>query len=584
MKLVQNLFLILFPCCLALSAQKIQVPVIKDGLARVVPEFEDPGKWIRQDLWVETCFDSDGDGKMDRMHVDVTRPGQTEEGIRLPVVYISSPYFAGTGPVDDTYMWDVRHELHTTPPVRRHIRPIEAENHRPVISNSHVEEWVPYGFIVVHSSAPGTGLSEGCPTVGGANEALAPKAVIDWLNGRADGYTTPDGDQKVTAYWTTGKVGMTGTSYNGTIPLAAATTGVEGLEAIIPVAPNTSYYHYYRSNGLVRHPGGWLGEDIDYLYDWIFSGNRAKYDYCNYHIRDLEMLARHDRVSGDYNDFWAGRDYLNKLGPLKAAVFMAHAFNDWNVVPEHSYRIIRELKKKGVPLKIYYHQGGHGGEPPFEMMNRWFTRFLFGVENGAEEGPVARIVREGDNRLDPTPYADYPNPDAEPVTLRMTPGATWSGGLVPAAREDISVPAARGEDIQVPGAPSPGESGIPSGEILPVTETLVDNFSFSGEMLARAEWTGHRLMYLTPVLKDSLHISGPPSISIRLSSSKPSVNLSVWLVSLPWNDKKNAAITDNIITRGWADPQNHRSLTEGEPLVPGRFYEMTFDLQPDDQV
>src|SRR5690606_38425861 len=38
------------------------------------------------------------------------------------------------------------------------------------------------------------------------------------------------------------------------------------------------------------------------------------------------------------------------------------------------------------------------------------------------------------------------------------------------------------------------------------------------------------------------------------------------------------------ITRGWADPQNHASLREGEPLVPGRFYDVTFDLQPDDQV
>ncbi|MDP6719891.1 MAG: CocE/NonD family hydrolase C-terminal non-catalytic domain-containing protein, partial [Pirellulaceae bacterium] len=61
-------------------------------------------------------------------------------------------------------------------------------------------------------------------------------------------------------------------------------------------------------------------------------------------------------------------------------------------------------------------------------------------------------------------------------------------------------------------------------------------------------------------------------------------NLSVWMVSLPWTEGNKAKITDNIITRGWADPQNYRSLTEGEPLEPGRFYEMTFDLQPDDQV
>jgi len=39
-----------------------------------------------------------------------------------------------------------------------------------------------------------------------------------------------------------------------------------------------------------------------------------------------------------------------------------------------------------------------------------------------------------------------------------------------------------------------------------------------------------------------------------------------------------------MITRGWADPQNHSSLTDGEPLVPGEFYQVTFDLQPDDEI
>ena len=56
------------------------------------------------------------------------------------------------------------------------------------------------------------------------------------------------------------------------------------------------------------------------------------------------------------------------------------------------------------------------------------------------------------------------------------------------------------------------------------------------------------------------------------------------MVSLPWSNKKNVKITENIITRGWADPQNHSSLTDSEPLVPGKFYNMTFNLQPDDQI
>ena len=52
------------------------VPVFKDGEAQIVDGFKDPDFWLRHDLWVETEFDSD-DGKLDRMHVSVTRPRQT---------------------------------------------------------------------------------------------------------------------------------------------------------------------------------------------------------------------------------------------------------------------------------------------------------------------------------------------------------------------------------------------------------------------------------------------------------------------------------------------------------------------------
>jgi X-Pro dipeptidyl-peptidase len=558
--LIRTSIALIFVLLITLSGQsqqnveKTKVPVVVDGKAQVIPAFEDHDSWIRHDLWVETEFDSDGDGKLDRMHVDVTRPSQTDtEGLKLPVIYASSPYYAGTAS-GRQWLWDVRQELNSEPPERRHAPVPKARINRPIISNSEVEAWVPRGFIVVHSSSPGTGLSEGCPTVGGDNESLAPKAVIDWLNGRAKGYTGPDSNEEVKAYWSTGKVGMTGTSYNGTLPLAAATTGVDGLEVIIPIAPNTSYYHYYRSNGLIRHPGGWLGEDIDYLYDFIHTGNPARYEWCNDHIRKGEMYENFDRVYGDYNEFWAGRDYLNDLEPLKCAVLMSHAFNDWNVVPIHSWRISKALKEKGVPVQMFYHQGSHGGGPPFDMINEWFTHYLFGAENNIQDGPKAWIVRENDDRDNPTPYADYPNPDAEDITFYLAPGAPKQGML------NLDNSESKGKEI------------------------LIDNVSFSGSALAQAEWTEHRLIYLTPELNKDIHISGVPSITIKAASSKPAVNLSVWLVSLPWQERRNARITDNLITRGWADLQNYKSLWEGEPLVPGKFYEMTFDLQPDDQV
>jgi len=90
---------------MAQDAEKIS-PIFKDGEAQIVPAFEDDNDWIVHDLWVETEFDSDGDGQMDRMHVSVTRPKQTQtEDLKLPVIYISSPYFAGVAPDVEGLFW-----------------------------------------------------------------------------------------------------------------------------------------------------------------------------------------------------------------------------------------------------------------------------------------------------------------------------------------------------------------------------------------------------------------------------------------------------------------------------------------------
>src|SRR5690606_7428345 len=204
--------------------------------------------------------------------------------------------------------------------------------------------------------------------------------------------------------------------------------------------------------------------------------------------------------------------------------------------------------------QIYYHQGGHGGPPPLTMMNRWFTRYLYGIDNGAEQDPKAWIVREGDKMDQPTAYPDYPNPEATDLVLHLVKGAPEWGGLV---------------------TQKPNKQGI---------ETLVDNYSFSGSALAQAEITRHRLLYVTPPLAKEVHISGVPKNKVRLASNKTAANLSVYLVSLPWNNGRNARITDNLINRAWADPQNHSSLTHGTPLVPGKFYDMEFELNPDDQI
>jgi X-Pro dipeptidyl-peptidase len=305
-----------------------------------------------------------------------------------------------------------------------------------------------------------------------------------------------------------------------------------------------------------------MGEDIDVLYDFINSGAPDGRKYCDCEVRDKEMLQNFDRVTGDYNAFWAGRNYREQLKNVKAATLMAHAFNDWNVMPEHSVEVYAALKKQGVPCQAYFHQGAHGGEPPHELMNRWFSRYLYGVKNDVEKDPRAWIVREGERR--PTPYPDYPNPEAAPVRLHPYKGGSGLGAL------------------STMRAPQQG------------TEMLVDDVSHTGGRLAQAGQSPHRLLYATPQLTEALHLSGTARIKIRLASSKPAANLSIWIVSLPWDEPAGQGqgrrrpgrrdVNRNLITRGWADPQNHKSLTASAPLRPGEFYELSFDLQPDDQI
>lgn len=546
-------------------------PVFENGMAQVVPAFADSAQWIRQNLWVETDFDSDGDGRNDRVHVAVTRPRQTDtEGLRVPVVYGSSPYYAGVA--RSFAFWDVRQELGEPSPPRGEMRGPRHDSTRTRISNALVREWVPRGFAVVHSDAPGTGRSQGCVTIGDTPERTAMKFVIDWLNGRAAGYTTPDGAEQVSAAaWSTGKVGMIGTSYEGTLPLAAATTGVEGLEVVVPVSANTSYYHYYRANGLVRSPGGYLGEDVDVLYDFIASGPPATRAACDRIVKGGIFAAGQDRATGDYNDFWETRELLPHLGNIRAAVLLAHGLNDFNVMPSHSVRIYEAMKAQGLPVSMYLHQGGHGGDPPDDMVNRWFTHYLYGVDNGVRNDPPVWIV-----------------------SSTAAERARASRGGVPAPVPFASFPAPGSEHVRV--YPTPGGSGIAPLALQPSRgiEAIVDDAAVSGSANAGAPRSTHRLLFATAPLTDSLRISGTGQVTVRVAVDRPAANLSVWLVTLPYDSARTgAASRAGVVTRGWADIQNHASLTRGgiydskrpgEPLVPGRYYDLTFDLEPDDQV
>lgn len=549
-------------------------PVVKDGMMQPVREFADSSQVIRQSLWVETNFDSDHDGKPDRVHVQVIRPGAAEKaGLKIPTIMLSSPYIGPTN--GDAPDWDVNQELGAPSPPRKIPAYRQFSDTMPLRTGW--TQWVSRGFAAVTVENAGTGLSTGCPTVGDSIEDLTPKFAIDWLNGRAKGYTTIDGNVEVSATsWSNGKVGMTGTSYEGTMPLAAAITGVKGLEAIIPISPNTSQYKYYRSNGLVRSPGGYLGEDVAVLYDFVHSGRvRAK---CDAIWRDGIFAQQADRQTGDYNQFWADRDQTPLVKNIHAAVLFAHGFNDWNVMPDHTIRMWDALKKINPSAKLYMSQGGHGAPPPADIQAKWWAHYLYGVNNGVDTLPRAMIVQStatapvvedarGRTRPGtpaPTFFADYPVPGSAPVEVHLVKGGSAVGSAGLAA------------------------SGVQG------TEKLIDDVSVTPAVMAMSASSPNRLIYALPALKDSIHLSGRTVVTLKLAASKPAVNLSVYLITLPYDSTHIGSAGEvGVVTRGWADPQNWKSLTgdvdytsmaKGEPLVPGRFYTMSFPLQPDDQI
>ena len=147
-----------------------------------------------------------------------------------------------------------------------------------------------------------------------------------------------------------------------------ATTGVDGLEVIIAEAGISSWYNYYRENGLVTSPGGYPGEDFDSLAELTYSRNLLAGDYIRgneSHQADLEKVkVQLDRKSGDYNQFWHDRNYLLNAHKVKAEVVFTHGSQDWNVKPLHVYQMFHALPAH-INKHLFFHNGAH------VYMNNW---------------------------------------------------------------------------------------------------------------------------------------------------------------------------------------------------------------------
>ncbi|HEX6198348.1 MAG TPA: Xaa-Pro dipeptidyl-peptidase [Jiangellaceae bacterium] len=544
--------------------------LLEDGVSAAQFSLDDA---IEESIYVETTVDSDLDGELDRVHLRLSRPGETEtEGIKVPVIFEHSPYRFGVNgaPNHDVDLDALPQETLRHPGTRSdadapgsalsHDEAVELKG-GPNLPGPLDNYWVPRGYAVVLGESIGTAFSDGCPTIGDMKETLATKAIIDWLNGRAKAWNE-DG-RPVTADWSTGDVGMVGTSYNGTLPNMVATTGVEGLRTIVPVSAISSWYDYYRANGLVRAPHSgssgrgtnfFQGEDLDVLA--IFTQGESRFDKCA-HITE-ELLENQDRETGDYSPYWHERDYLHRADGVEASVFVVHGLEDYNVMPRAFASWWEQLARYDVPRKIWLHKDGHGGPrgaTDYQLtLNRWFDHWLFGVDNGIMDEPRADVQRPDGTYVE---YADWPVPGASGVTLHLA-----------------------ASDPAEPGALS--LSGNNSG----VRQSFVDagrEFDTDTELLPNPdEANPNRLVYLTDELPADVHLSGTSHVRLRASvDNRNAANLTAVLVDYGPAGSDEEPV---MLTRGWMDPQNRISASSSLPIKQGKEYWVGWDLEPDDYV
>jgi len=536
----------------------------------------------RDEVWVETDVDTNDSGTPDRIQVRVARADETEEGERHPVIAVASPYYGEQDHGDTTD--EMRYDRAVDPAASTGDdsesetasdaddgTPTAAVNHvgpshdgtaaRGVASPGHLERrYVPKGYAVAKVSSLGTADSTGCYTAAGPPTVEALAAVVDWFNGRATAYDAPEGGEPVAADWTNGRTGMIGTSANGELANGVATTGVDGLEAVVPQAANVGQYGLFRSNGT---PVSVLPNESDRMADlasWVQASNAKRPD-CDRWAETVEDAQAFE--TGDYNDFWHERTFLTDADAVEAGVLLTHAVDDPIVKPNNVADWYETLAAHDVPVRLWLHEGGHTaprGEAWIDTLDRWWAYWLKDAENGVMDEDPVTVVRGGPSAAHGPleTYEEWPVPESEPTTVGFTSGGSTAGAVVT------------------------GASG--SG-----TESLVDDPSTSASDLVGAAESDHRLRYETPALAEPVHVSGRVVPSLALSVDEPTV------VSAALVEYGEAGA--EVVTRGWADPLNRprygdydtplayrESLRESSPLDGGEQVRVEFPLQATDHV
>jgi len=378
---------------------------------------------------------------------------------------------------------------------------------------------------------------------------LATKAVIEWLDGPKTMATRTLMETKSNVILVTGKVGMTGLPTTDA-PTGGGNYGLKGLWR--PLLPHRSQilpnYHYYRFQWLGQtHTGGYLVKTSMCCIDFIHSGDESKEPNNNQTVRDTEMARSMDRATGDYNDFWASRDYIHDMVPNESCIVdVRMAFNEMErdaraqLIGLWSARCQRDSCQI-----IYYIKTVMAGRLHFRWWIVVYPLPCMGCKMAWRQEAKSIYRPRRDEQSNPTAYARFPKSQLPMWDNYLTGGApqqydgTWENKFR-------------------------------------AQEPLVDNYSFQESALAQADYTEHSfdLSAVSGWTRSNSYFWHFRRLPWNCIRNKPvGQPFGFWLISLPWNREggriKNHQTVFISLPERWADPQNHAPYRKGEPLSAG---------------
>ena len=435
------------------NAVKNGTPLFVDGVAQPIFPYtsgvptkdgysNDKSDIIRYSVYVETNYDTDGDGKLDLVKALVQLPRAAAEGkYKAAAIYDARPYITGCTDNGEARGIDYTkgdqkynlNNLYVQPAAREaqgtantmdtakkakaeewyYLSPYESSPGDPFYDYEDLD-WYDYflvrGYAAIEVGGLGTLGSEGLETCGADVETDAFKCVIEWLTGDRAAYTDRTSNIAIKADWSNGNVAMTGRSYGGTTDFAVASTGVKGLKTIVPVAGIASWYEYTNSQGIAT-------DDVAYSDNLAFYC-AGRYINTGLYQNDTEWKPIKDiypaylnriyndqiALNGDYGPHWATRDYTagndGKAGTASTSTYnnfncpalIVHGLNDDNVRTKQFQLMYDAFKNAKQNVKLLLHQGEHitpdyddhktslmiGNKTYSSILNEWYSHYLYG--------------------------------------------------------------------------------------------------------------------------------------------------------------------------------------------------------------